>query len=97
MCLYSLDEGFKSSSYLTEALLDPELGHAFESNKTAFNKAFNCKDDVWIWAAEPENRSRIPRFAAAQNGLKNMSSPEAILEGLITLRGLLYTTSCSKH
>ena len=87
MCLSSLDENFKSSSYLTETLLDPELGHASESNKTAFNKAFNCKDDIWTWAAEPENRSRIPRFSAAQNGLKNMSSPEAILEGSVILRG----------
>ncbi|KAF8498111.1 S-adenosyl-L-methionine-dependent methyltransferase [Russula emetica] len=76
-----LDEGFKSSSYLTETLLDPELGHAVESNKAAFDKAYNCKDDMWVWAADPENRFRIPRFSAAQNGLKNMSSPEAILEG----------------
>ena len=37
MRLHSLDEGFKGSSYLTMTLfLDPELGHAYEANKTAF-------------------------------------------------------------
>jgi hypothetical protein len=76
-----LDEGFKSSSYLTETLLDPEFGHAYESNKAAFNKAFNVKEDMWIWAEAPENKLRVVRFGAAMNGVKNMSPPETILEG----------------
>jgi hypothetical protein len=77
MRLYSLDDGFKNSSYL-----DPELGYAIESNK-----AYNYKENIWIWTAGPENRLRIPRFSAAYNGLKNMSLPEAIVEGSATLRG----------
>ena len=81
MRFYSLDEGFKSSSYIPETLLDPELGHAYESNKAAFNKAYNVKEDMWIWAETPENKSRLVRFGAAHNGLKNMTPPETILEG----------------
>jgi hypothetical protein len=77
----SLDEGFKSSSYLTETLLDPELGHAYESNKTAFNKAYNVKEDMWAWSVAPENKWRMARFAGAMNGAKNMTPPEAISEG----------------
>ncbi|KAF8467031.1 S-adenosyl-L-methionine-dependent methyltransferase, partial [Russula ochroleuca] len=66
-----LDEGFKSSSYLTETLLDPELEHAYESNKTAFNKARNL----------PDNKLRFARFGAAMNGLENASPTNSILEG----------------
>jgi hypothetical protein len=81
----SLDEGFKSSSYLTETLLDPELGHAHEPNKTAFNKAHNAKEDIWNWFERPDNRLRLTRFGAAMNGLKNASPANAILEGSVAL------------
>ncbi|KAI0278930.1 S-adenosyl-L-methionine-dependent methyltransferase [Russula aff. rugulosa BPL654] len=79
--LTKLDEGFKTSSYLTEALLDPEFGHAFEPNKTAFNKAYNVKEDLWTWYEAPGNKLLLTRFGAAMNGVKNMNPPEAILEG----------------
>jgi hypothetical protein len=85
MRLYSLDVGFKSSSYLTETLLDPEFGRAYEANKTAFNKAYNVKEDVWSWMERPENRLHLVRFGAAMNGLKNASPANAILEGSVTM------------
>jgi hypothetical protein len=90
---YRLDEGFKASSYLTETLLDPEFGHAFEANKTAFNKAYNVKVDQWTWFEAPGNRLRLTRFGAAMNGVKNMSPVETILEGSFRTRHawLLYT------
>jgi hypothetical protein len=78
---YRLDEGFKASSYLTETLLDPEFGHAYESSKTAFNKAHNVKEDMWTWFEAPGNRLRLTRFGAAMNGLKNMAPAETIVEG----------------
>ena len=85
MRLYSLDECFKSSSYLTETLLDPELGHASESNNASFNKAHNVHEDFWGWLERPDNRLRFARFGAAMNGLKNVSATNAILEGSIML------------
>lgn len=85
MPFHSLNEGFKSSSYLTETLLDPELGHAYEDTKTAFNKAHDVKEDLWTWFEAPDNRLRLARFGASMNGVKNMTPPEAILEGSITL------------
>jgi hypothetical protein len=84
----SLDEGFKSSSYLTETLLDPELGHAHATNKTAFNKAHNVDEDYWSWLERPDNRLRLTRFGAAMNGLGNMAPKDAILEGSRLLRGV---------
>jgi hypothetical protein len=84
--IYRLDEVFKASSYLTETLLDPEFGHAYESNKTAFNKAHNVKEDMWTWFEAPGNKLRLARFGAAMNGLKNMSPVGAVLEGSFRLR-----------
>jgi len=86
MYSYSLDEGFKSSGYLAETILDPELGHASEANKTAFNKAHNTEDDMWSWLEGPDNRLRLARFGAAMDGVKNMSAVDAILEGSVILR-----------
>jgi hypothetical protein len=85
--VYRLDEGFKTSSYLTETLLDPEFGHSYESNKTAFNKAYNVKEELWTWYEAPGNRLHLTRFGAAMAGLKNMNPPEAILEGPFRLCG----------
>lgn len=83
--LYRLDEGFKSSSYLTETLLDPELGHAYESNKTAFNKAHNVEENMWAWLERPENRLRLTRLGAGMDDVKNVSPANSILEGSATL------------
>lgn len=77
----SLDYVFKSSSYLTETLLDPELGHANEPNKTALNKALGIEGDFWDLLESADNRVRLARFGAAMNGLRNMSSADSILEG----------------
>jgi hypothetical protein len=83
MCIYSADEGFKSSCYLPETLLDPKLGHAYETNKTALNKALNVEGDFWSWIEGPTNRLRLVRFENAMNGRKNMTSPDTILKGSI--------------
>ena len=82
----SSDECFKSAGHLPEVLLDPELGHAYEPNRTAFSRAHNTKDVMWSWYEHPDNRSYLVRFGAAMNGLKNASSANAILEGWVTLR-----------
>lgn len=85
----SLDEGFKTSSYLTETLLDPELGHSNEANKTAFNKALSTNEDFWNWLEGPDNKLLLARFGAAMNGLGNMAPKDAIVEGSVTLHGFI--------
>ncbi|KAH9033352.1 S-adenosyl-L-methionine-dependent methyltransferase [Lactarius pseudohatsudake] len=76
-----LDDAFKSSSYLTETLLDPELGHATEPTKTALNKAFGFEGDMWSWIERPNNRLRLARFGSAMINVTNMTPEDAILEG----------------
>ena len=97
MRFFSLDEGFKSSSYLTETLLDPELGHAYEPNKAAFNKAYNVEEGLWTWYEAPENRLQLVRFGAGMDGIRNMSSPDAILGGSSLLRGFCDTYLTLKY
>ncbi|KAH8978094.1 S-adenosyl-L-methionine-dependent methyltransferase [Lactarius hatsudake] len=78
---YILDEAFKSSSYQTETLLDPEFGHATEPTKTALNKAFGFEGDMWEWIESPNNRLRHARFGDAMINMTNMTPEDAILEG----------------
>jgi hypothetical protein len=94
---HSLDEGFKSSSVLPETLLDPGLGHAYESNKAALNKALNIDVDMWTWFERPENRLRLARFGASMAGVRNMSPPKAILEGSVTLGAFAYRHLTSRY
>ncbi|KAH8978096.1 O-methyltransferase [Lactarius hatsudake] len=72
---------FKSSSYLTETLLDPEIGHATEPTKTALNKAFGFEGDMWSWFERPNNRLRLARFGSAMSNVTNMAPEDAILKG----------------
>jgi hypothetical protein len=83
--LNSSDEGFKSASHLPEALLDPEIGHAYEPNNTAFNRAHNTKEAFWSWLEHPDNRSHLVRFEVAMNGMRNLFPANTILEGLFML------------
>ncbi|KAH9024028.1 S-adenosyl-L-methionine-dependent methyltransferase [Lactarius deliciosus] len=76
-----LDEAFKSSSYLTETLLDPEFGHATEPTKAALNKAFGFEGDIWSWFERPNNRLRLARFGSAMSNVTNMTPEGAIFEG----------------
>ncbi|KAH9167779.1 S-adenosyl-L-methionine-dependent methyltransferase [Lactarius sanguifluus] len=76
-----LDEAFKSSSYLTETLLDPEFGHATEPTKAALNKAFGFEGDIWNWFEGPNNRLRLARFGSAMTNVTNMTPEDAIFEG----------------
>ncbi|KAI9441018.1 S-adenosyl-L-methionine-dependent methyltransferase [Lactarius indigo] len=75
---FSLDVTFKSSSYLAETLLDPEIGLSTEPTKTALNKAFGIEGDMWSWLDGPDNRLRLASFGALMTGYKNIS-PEAVL------------------
>ncbi|KAI0049517.1 S-adenosyl-L-methionine-dependent methyltransferase, partial [Auriscalpium vulgare] len=76
-----LDEAFKSSSYLTETMLDPETAFSETTEKASFKKAFNTDDDMWQFFEKPGNEFRLARFGSAMDGVKNMTPPNAILEG----------------
>jgi len=78
---HTLDEGFKGSSHLTETILDPEFGHSYEVNTTAFNRAHNVNESLWTWFEARDNGLRLARFGAGMKGVMNMIPPEAILEG----------------
>ncbi|KAI0049516.1 S-adenosyl-L-methionine-dependent methyltransferase [Auriscalpium vulgare] len=75
------DEAFKASAYLTETLLDPVYGASGRPDQTAFSKAFNTDVDMWQLYESPGNAHRLVRFGSAMDGFKNMSPPNAILEG----------------
>ncbi|VDB95385.1 unnamed protein product [Peniophora sp. CBMAI 1063] len=77
------DEGMKSTSYLTETVLDPVSGHANDITDLAFNRAFpDVKGTVWNFYDMEEQQYRRNRFAMTMEGSKHMSPAEAIVEGV---------------
>lgn len=69
------DECFKSSSHLTDALLDPE------GTQNLFTRAFNTEEPMFNWFQRPENAWRIARFGMAMHGTSAAEPPKLILTG----------------
>ncbi|KAJ7479885.1 O-methyltransferase [Mycena latifolia] len=75
------DEGFKSSAYMTDALLDPSTAFSQEPTATPFSRAFSTDAPVFAWFERPENKERLVRFGVGQAGSTKIDPPESILLG----------------
>ncbi|KAK6991803.1 O-methyltransferase [Favolaschia claudopus] len=75
------DEGFKSSAYMTDALLDPATAFSQEPTATPFCRAFSTTAPIFAWLENPENKDRLVRFGVGQAGSTKLESPESILLG----------------
>ncbi|KAJ6602649.1 O-methyltransferase [Mycena vulgaris] len=76
------DEGFKSSAYMTDALIDPNTAFSEEPTATPFSRAFSTNAPIFAWFESPENQERLVRFGIGQAGSTKLESPESILLGL---------------
>ncbi|KAF9264075.1 O-methyltransferase [Marasmius fiardii PR-910] len=75
------DEMFKGAAYLTETLLDPQVGHSDAQADTSIARAFGIQNkSVWEWYEEPGNEFRLRRFAAGAGGIAR-SNQAVILSG----------------
>lgn len=77
----STDDIFKSSSCLTDMLLDPKLANSDEPTQTPFNLAFQTSLGIFPWFELPENAQRLQRFGLGMEGGKAMFNPKAVLQG----------------
>ncbi|EIM80621.1 S-adenosyl-L-methionine-dependent methyltransferase [Stereum hirsutum FP-91666 SS1] len=75
------DDIFKSSSCLTDMLLDPKLANSDEPTQTPFNLAFQTSLGIFPWFELPENAQRLQRFGLGMEGGKAMFNPKAVLQG----------------
>ncbi|KAJ7207224.1 O-methyltransferase [Mycena pura] len=75
------DEGFKSSAYMTDALMDPATAFSQEPTATPFSRAFVTEAPIFAWFEEPENKERLVRFGVGQAGSTKIDPPESILLG----------------
>lgn len=66
---------------MTEVLIDPETSHSDDITKTAFNRAFNTRDDFWTWISKPGHEYRNTRFIMAMHSTSQLERQEAVLEG----------------
>ena len=61
--------------------MDPKTGHSDDPTQTAFNVAFNTKDNFWTWVSKPGNEYRNTRFIMAMDGFSRLDRKETILQG----------------
>ncbi|KAJ7046068.1 O-methyltransferase [Mycena alexandri] len=76
------DEGMKSSSYMTDALVDPATAFSEDPTSTPFSRAFSTTASMFAWYESPENKERLVRFGVGQAGSTKIDPPESILLGL---------------
>ncbi|KAJ7342673.1 O-methyltransferase [Mycena albidolilacea] len=65
------DEGFKSSAYMTDALLDPATASSQEPTATPFSHDFSTDAPLFAWYEIPENKDRLARLASGRPGLRS--------------------------
>ncbi|KAJ7815989.1 O-methyltransferase [Mycena olivaceomarginata] len=75
------DEGFKSSAYMTDALLDPATASSQEPTVTPFSRTFSTDAPLFAWYESPENKDRLARFGIGQARTTKLYPPDAILLG----------------
>ncbi|KAJ7848938.1 O-methyltransferase [Mycena olivaceomarginata] len=75
------DEGFKSSAYMTDALLGPATASSQEPTVTPFSRTFSTDAPLFAWYESPENKDRLARFGIGQAGTTKLYPPDAILLG----------------
>ncbi|KAH8101607.1 S-adenosyl-L-methionine-dependent methyltransferase [Cristinia sonorae] len=69
------DEMYKSGVYLCETLLDKNLSHSLEPDKTAFTRFYG--KTLWdFWEEHPRNRQRFQVAMAGWAQVENMHSAE---------------------
>ncbi|KAJ7828374.1 O-methyltransferase [Mycena olivaceomarginata] len=58
------DEGFKSSAYMTDALLDPATASSQEPTVTPFSRTFSTDAPLFAWYESPENKDLLSLIIA---------------------------------
>ena len=61
--------------------MDPKTGHSDDPTQTAFNVAFNTKDNFWTWVSKPGNEYHNTRFIMAMKSISKLDREETILQG----------------
>ncbi|KAJ7679368.1 O-methyltransferase [Mycena polygramma] len=72
------EEGFKASSYMTDALLDPK------STATGHMRAFRTSENMFQWFENPNNQQRLTRFAIAMQGTAAEEPEDTIFRGVVS-------------
>lgn len=79
------DDVFKAAAFLTEALTDPSAMNSNEPTDAPFKRGLRTDAPFFTWLEYPENAHRLKRYAVAMNGVKNITVPGAIYQGMFSL------------
>ncbi|KAJ7174961.1 O-methyltransferase [Mycena crocata] len=69
------DDCLRSSTYLTDTILNPEEG------VVPYNRAFDTKEALYYFFQRPENLSKLKRFGLAMQGTAASEPPGTIFQG----------------
>ncbi|KAI5119287.1 hypothetical protein M0805_008066 [Coniferiporia weirii] len=72
---------FKSSAYLTDTVLNPDLTNSFDVDKTPFNLAYRTNLPIWGWFEQPENKAELRLFSLAMEGGSKLIPQDVLLKG----------------
>jgi hypothetical protein len=87
------DEGFKSSAYMTDALLYTATTFSQDPTATRFSRAFSTEAPISAWFECPENKEPLARFGIGQVGSTKLESNRVFLETK-RLRDFVQCSSC---
>lgn len=73
----------KAMACLTETLLDSKFAMSDEPSETALNTAFHTDRNFFEWLEAKGNEHRLRRFGMTMEGFKQITPPNAIVEGAL--------------
>ena len=68
--------------------MSPNYGSSGDPSQAPFAVAHKTDLPMWAWFELPDNAYRLKRFSVAMEGVQNMGSPGAILEGKVSCSGV---------
>lgn len=71
----------KSSTYMTDNLVDPRTAHSDEPADSPFNLALNTRDPYYTWLCKPENKHHRAAFDAGMPAISVSEGEFSILRG----------------
>lgn len=78
----STEDCLKASSFLADALLDPETSHSSKSKDAPITRAFKIDGTVFDYWAQPENKQYLTRFSHAMYAINQfMRGDESLTTG----------------
>ncbi|KAJ7342677.1 hypothetical protein DFH08DRAFT_811747 [Mycena albidolilacea] len=90
-------EGFKSSVYMTDALLDSATAFSRDPTATCFSRSFSTEAQIFGWFESPENKERLARFGIGQVGTTKLESNRCVCRTRYPMAGCAHRVAVGEQ